>query len=134
MTDNGTLIAAALNGIATNLLTIGILGLLALLGFGLMVAAIWARRGALSWGAVLGWFLFGFFAYQQASAKDFSNAYYAMFWLGVLLGLVAMVESLVIKPRPQDAKEDVYGDMPALERASARLHRKSPAPRGRNQP
>jgi hypothetical protein len=132
MTDNGSLIAAALDGITNSILSMGLLFVLITLGLGLMITALWLKRGPLAWSALIPWVLFGFTAYTTSGTPNNGvwDVYYGAFWMSFGLALLCMVEAVLIKPKPEDAKDDLFAeDITPTEKYSDRLWRGTRAPR-----
>ena len=132
MSDNGTLIATALNGITKSLLSMGLLGILMILALSLMGMAMYFRRATLAWAAMVPWVLFGFLSYTSSTFPDTGvwDIFYGAFWMTLGMGLFCMVEALLIKPKPEDAKEDIYvdQDIDSTETYNDRLQRGTRAP------
>lgn len=124
MTENTTLIADALNSIAS----MGFLFILIFLALGLMAASLWLKRGPLALAAIIPWLLVSLTAYSMSTGGW--DVYYGLFWMGFGLDLLCIVEAVLIKPKPEDAKDDLYAeDITPTERYNDRLWRGTRAPK-----
>ena len=83
--------------------------MLAILALSLMTIAYTFKRGYLMWAAAPAWLIFGL--YNRSLSTQTWDLYFGLFLIAsVGMVLLCIVEAVLIKPKKQDVKEDMYAE------------------------
>jgi len=81
--------------------------LLGIIAVALTISVYVFRRPAIGIASALCWVIFGWHAYTLSTGVDI---YYALFWLGIILGVVVVMESIILRPRAEEPEEKIDED------------------------
>lgn len=89
-----------------------------LMGLGLMASGYAFKRPAIAFGSAGVWIILAVFSYGFSITMW--DPFYILFWISILLVIVAAMEGMVLRPKKQDTPEDIDESRKNWEQVSQR--------------